>query len=411
MASFAKNFSLIFLFALLSSLQIHARDGQFFNKVPSNNGEKETQSVVPNKEQEPNFMPENENGAYGLYGHDSVSTPSTTNTNSPNVNNLPNSKYLPKNYNPVSYITVAEDNTNENNFNNDNDNNKNNNNEFATKQTTDQFYSSPTNYRSSNNNNNQFYSAPTNYRSRNNNNQQQYYHGVSDFSTKNHYDNQQQQQFYSGDSFYSNNQQYNNINNNNEDINEDINEEEEYDNAANSYYNNNNNEQQQGFTETRLSGKSYSTNPTNYGNNYNNYNNQEQTYSNNYNSYNNGNGNYKVHQQQGMSDTRFLGKGKFYYDIKAEKHARDPYENAKEFAAMNHQYNNRNTYGNNEYNNDFENEVFQHEDNMPWLFQQLKKKKVITIVSQNKYYVFQLWLMLAFYFSLSKLYFIRENVN
>ncbi|KAK4361137.1 hypothetical protein RND71_020089 [Anisodus tanguticus] len=344
MASIAKNFSFIFLLTLLASLQIHARDGQFFNKVPSNNGEKETQTVVPNKEQEPNFMPENENGAYGLYGHDSVSTP-VTNINNPNVNNLPNSKYLPKNYNPVSYVTVPEDNTKENNFNNNN----NNNNEFTTTTTT------------GNSNNNQFYSTgPTNYRN-NNNNQQQYYHGVSDFNTKNN--NNQQQQFYSGDSFYSNNQQYYNNDNNN---NNDDDDQEEYYNAANSYYNNNNNVQQQGLTETRLSARSYHTNPTNYGNNYNN-NNQEQSYSTNYNNYNTGKANYRVHQQQGMSDTRLLGNGKFYYDINAEKHARDPYENAREFAAMNQQYNNRNSYGNNEFNNNnsFENEEeFQDEENM-----------------------------------------------
>lgn len=68
-----------------------------------------------------------------------------------------------------------------------------------------------------------------------------------------------------------------------------------------------------------------------------------------------------------MSDTRFLGNGKFYYDINAGRHARDPYENAKEFAAMNQQYNNKNTYGNNEYsnNNNFENEDFQDDENMP----------------------------------------------
>ncbi|KAJ8545491.1 hypothetical protein K7X08_018074 [Anisodus acutangulus] len=342
MASITKHFSLIFLLIVLSSLQIHARDGQFFNKVPSNNGEKETQTVVPNKEQEPNFMPENENGAYGLYGHDSVSTP-VTNINNPNVNNLPNSKYLPKNYNPVSYVTVPEDNTNENNFNE----------EFTTKHTTtansnNQFYSTgPTNYPSNNNNNN--------------NNQQQYYHGVSDFSTKNNNNNQQQQQFYS-----SNNQQYYNNNNNNNDD-----DEEEYYNAANSYYNNNNNnDEQQGLTETRLSAKSYNTNPTNYGSNYNNNNNnnnQEQSYSTNYNNYNTGKANYRVHQQKGMSDTRFLGNGKFYYDINAEKHAREPYENAREFAAMNQQYNNRNSYGNNEFNNNnsVENiEEFQDEENM-----------------------------------------------
>nr|BAM28758.1 ROX1 homologue [Nicotiana benthamiana] len=346
MAPIAKHFSLIFLLILLSSLQIHARDGQFFNKVSRNNGEKQTQTVIPNKEQEPNFMPENENGAYG---HDSVTTP---NTNNPTVHDLPISKYLPKNYNPVSYVTVPEDNTNENDLNN---------NEFTTKHTTTTTTAS---------NNNQFYSGPTAYGNNNNNNQQQYYNGVSDYSTTSN-NQQKQQQFYSGDNFYSNNQQqqqdynggntYNNNDNNNEE------EEEYYNNNGGNTYNNNNNEQQE-FSETRLSARTYSTNPTNYGNNYNN-NNQEQSYSTNYNNYNTGKSNYRVHQQQGMSDTRFLGNGKFYYDINAEKHARDPYENAREFAAMNQQYNNRNTYGNNEYsinNNRFENEEeFQVEDNMP----------------------------------------------
>ncbi|KAL3522328.1 hypothetical protein ACH5RR_015162 [Cinchona calisaya] len=116
MASLAKHFILILLLlTLLSSFQIHARDSQFFTKIPSNNGPKETEKVVlPNNEvktlnnkqdEDPNFIPENENGGYGLYGHESGQLPPSTTTKE----SYPvNAKYLPKNYNTKAYVTEPE---------------------------------------------------------------------------------------------------------------------------------------------------------------------------------------------------------------------------------------------------------------------------------------------------------------
>ncbi|PHT35875.1 hypothetical protein CQW23_23575 [Capsicum baccatum] len=51
-------------------------------------------------------MPEKEN-AYGVYGNESGQLPPSTSTTTTNL--LPNSKYLPKNYNPVAYVTAPED--------------------------------------------------------------------------------------------------------------------------------------------------------------------------------------------------------------------------------------------------------------------------------------------------------------
>uniref|UniRef100_A0A1S3Y6F0 Protein E6-like n=1 Tax=Nicotiana tabacum TaxID=4097 RepID=A0A1S3Y6F0_TOBAC len=131
MAAINNHFSFIFLLlTLIFSLQIHARESQFLNKISSNyNAEKKTQVVIPDKEQEPNFLPENENNGYGIYGHESSQLPlSTTTTNDVEkpykeinptttlTNNIHNSKYLPKNYNHVAYVTVLK---------NDDDNNNN----------------------------------------------------------------------------------------------------------------------------------------------------------------------------------------------------------------------------------------------------------------------------------------------
>lgn len=84
--------SIFLLLALLASLHVHARDSQFFSKVTSNNIPKE---VLPTKEQEPlnkpeqepNFVPQNQqtSGGYGLYGHESGQLPPTTTT----TENLP----------------------------------------------------------------------------------------------------------------------------------------------------------------------------------------------------------------------------------------------------------------------------------------------------------------------------------
>ncbi|GFZ03017.1 hypothetical protein Acr_15g0016250 [Actinidia rufa] len=83
--------------SILSSLHAHARDGQFFDKVttPATANPKETVEV-PNKEpplskqeQDPNFIPDTQNG-YGLYGQESDQLTPTTPTNLPSTaSNLP----------------------------------------------------------------------------------------------------------------------------------------------------------------------------------------------------------------------------------------------------------------------------------------------------------------------------------
>ena len=77
MASFSNVFSFLFFTTLLSSLQINARDSQFFSKVAHANNGEETQllnkeETVSKAEQEPVFVPETDN-SYGLYGHESRS--------------------------------------------------------------------------------------------------------------------------------------------------------------------------------------------------------------------------------------------------------------------------------------------------------------------------------------------------
>ncbi|CAI9783683.1 unnamed protein product [Fraxinus pennsylvanica] len=270
MAYSAKHFTLFLLISLLSTFHSHARDSQFFNKVPStttNNVVKETQ--VPNKEdplsyqeQEPNFLPQNENG-YSLYGHESgqlppsttTATPATTTTKIPynTESEKPLNKYLPKNYNPVAYVTVPEDIHNSNSF-------------------TEESYST----RTSNNYN---------------------------------YDE--------GDSF---------------------------------------NDRPQELSATKFTGGgSYSTTPNYRENYYNNF----------------GGPNF---EPQGMSDTRLLQNGKFFYDVNSEKYSSNhPYESLKGVRARN-EYNNRNIYGKNENSYEDNNKYsmegqyqneFQDEEDMP----------------------------------------------
>ncbi|XP_073056085.1 uncharacterized protein [Primulina eburnea] len=114
-SSVAMKLSFVLLLTLFSSMKTQARDSQFFDKVSST-----TTNVAPNKEQplnnqqqEPNFLPENENG-YGLYSHESGQLPpsATTTTAEPTTTTSttaePLHKYLPKNYNPVAYVTEPE---------------------------------------------------------------------------------------------------------------------------------------------------------------------------------------------------------------------------------------------------------------------------------------------------------------
>lgn len=110
MASTAVKLSLFLLLALFSST--HARDSQFFNKIPSTTNNvvvPTTTTTAATNQQEPNFLPENEN-SYGLYGHETGQDPpsaaATTTTTA--EFKQPVNKYLPKNYNPVAYVTQPE---------------------------------------------------------------------------------------------------------------------------------------------------------------------------------------------------------------------------------------------------------------------------------------------------------------
>ncbi|XP_061344580.1 protein E6-like [Gastrolobium bilobum] len=85
MAPISKFIPFLFLTTLLLSLQINARDSQFFSKVSHvNNNFKETEvpkneEPLKKPEQQPVFIPETEN-SYGLYGHESGQNPPTTTT-------------------------------------------------------------------------------------------------------------------------------------------------------------------------------------------------------------------------------------------------------------------------------------------------------------------------------------------
>lgn len=115
-SSSAKHLLPFLLLTLLSSLHItHARDSQFFNKVPAtaNNNviPQQEQRLNNQQQQETNFLPENDNG-YGLYGQESSNLPpSSAATTVPDdrESKQPLNKYRPKNYNPVAYVTEPED--------------------------------------------------------------------------------------------------------------------------------------------------------------------------------------------------------------------------------------------------------------------------------------------------------------
>lgn len=89
-----------------------------------------------------------------------------------------------------------------------------------------------------------------------------------------------------------------------------------------------------------------------YFNNNNNAANERSFHNNNYNNYNAQNNRYNG-EKQGMSDTRFLEGGKYFYDINYEKYNPTMYgDSSRGVNNNNNWYNNNNNYGNNnEYQN------------------------------------------------------------
>ncbi|KAG6391996.1 hypothetical protein SASPL_146198 [Salvia splendens] len=245
MASPAMKLSIFFLLlTLFSSLPTHARDSQLFNKIPSTTNTNNV--VVPTNQQEPNFLPENEN-SYGLYSQE-------TGQNPPSTAAQPLNKYLPKNYNPVAYVTQPE----------------------SEQERT--FTTNPNNYYNEEVNRNSYYSGEENYY----NNQQPL--DEAEFSTTTNRDN----------------------------------------GVANFYL-----------------GSSFNSGPA--------FRNRANTF-----------------QPQGMSDTRHLENGKYFYDVNSDKYSSNhPYETLKAARPQN-DFTNTNFYGNNayEFNHNTE-QHFQDEENMP----------------------------------------------
>uniref|UniRef100_A0A5B7AP09 Protein E6-like n=1 Tax=Davidia involucrata TaxID=16924 RepID=A0A5B7AP09_DAVIN len=94
-------------------------------------------------------------------------------------------------------------------------------------------------------------------------------------------------------------------------------------------------------------GDAYNNNNNYYYNNNNGYSTSSNNINNNgyTNSYNNNNG--YVTEKKGMSDTRYLENGKYYYNVKSENYYGNGYESVKESG------NNERYYGNSENNYEF----------------------------------------------------------
>ncbi|KAG6419161.1 hypothetical protein SASPL_121373 [Salvia splendens] len=266
MASPAMKLSLFLLLSLFSSLHTHARESQFFNKIPSSTTTNNvavpatTNTQVPTNQQDPTFLPDNDN-SYGLYGHESGQNPPST-TTAEEFKQPPN-KYLPENYNPVAYVTQPESDLNDTPA------------SFTQERT---FSTNP---------NNNYYNADQNKNSLYNGEQNSFY-------------NQQQQ------------------------------EETEFKSYRNPASNNN------GNGNLYNGGSSFNRQPQ---------------------------GQDSAFQPQGMSDTRVMENGKYYYDTNSESYSSNhPYETLRGARPQN-EFNNRNFYGNNAY--EFNQDQFQDDDNMP----------------------------------------------
>ncbi|XP_042482105.1 protein E6-like [Macadamia integrifolia] len=230
MASSAKYLSFLFLLFLISSLQIHARDSQFFSKVTredNNTNNKNTaagaaikENELPESEEpthtqddEPSFRPQNHKG-FGLYGQGSEQF--STNSVNDAYFTPTTEQYTPQNYEEKSF--------------------------------------------------NKGYYPTNNYNYNGYENKQQGMRDTSFMDTA-----------------------YNNNNNNN--------------NNYNNYNNYRYGSKQQGMRDSRYVDTSYLNN-----------------------NYDNGN----EMKKQGMSDTRFLENGKYFYDVNNEEVYHDSYHNQYE---------------------------------------------------------------------------------
>ncbi|KAJ6979147.1 hypothetical protein NC653_027333 [Populus alba x Populus x berolinensis] len=134
MAPSPRLISFLFLLAILS-VQIHARESQFFSKVSgattttpstttiSNDNaqdktlpSKEKEEELSKQEQDPAFIPDNQNG-YGLYGQESTQFPTTTKLANAPYTTTTYQPYKTQNQNQESYTNYPTDTTTNTNTN------------------------------------------------------------------------------------------------------------------------------------------------------------------------------------------------------------------------------------------------------------------------------------------------------
>lgn len=330
MASKVKKYFIFFLITTLSvSLQIHARESHFFNKVSSSSNEQSPSTVIP-QQQEPSFTLETEN-AHGLSGHESGQLPPSStafNVQTPHSaagEEIPNKKYLPKNYNPVAYVTVVEDKTGESTA------------AAAAGETLkdQQYY---TGAKGSN--------FPTDDTSLVGEEVSIDAAGKSKFSADDAmFDDKEFTPATAADNYHYSSAEKESF------------PENEFPTAAsaegNGYYlpNQKSSMPRDDFTETDFTTQQEETFPATAGAGETRFN------------YNHGVSGNRV-QQQGMSDTRFLENGKYFYDINAEKYVRSPFENAKDYLAgkSRNQFNNNNDFMESNFQDV---EEFPEEENLP----------------------------------------------
>ncbi|KAL6961807.1 hypothetical protein U1Q18_010611 [Sarracenia purpurea var. burkii] len=117
MAPSSNQFPLFFFLLPLifsSSHLIHARESQIFSKVTTSNAmevpNKVKEQPLSNQDQEPSFIPDAQNG-YGLYGHDSGQLPPITTTVPPytTTTNLPSKLQPQKPFTTVAATITSDD--------------------------------------------------------------------------------------------------------------------------------------------------------------------------------------------------------------------------------------------------------------------------------------------------------------
>ncbi|KAK7369065.1 hypothetical protein VNO80_11099 [Phaseolus coccineus] len=344
MAPFSKLIPFLFLTTLFFSLQLHARDSQFFSKViPLNNNNNLKQTEVTNNEaslnkpeqQQPVFLPQTEN-SYGLYGHETGLHPPTTTTTNAALNTIPTT------FHPYKTTTTEEDNNNNNfhNFNSKDAFGKQN--EFSDTKFTEGGYSSKENQ-----NNNYFYNnndafgkhnelsdTEGGYNSKENQNNNYYYNSKDDFGKQNELSDTK----YAEGGYKSMENQNNNDNAANKRYYSNNN-----DNAANERYYSNNN-------DNAANERYYSNNNDNAANERYYYNNNKDSTNNRYYKTKAVNNNYNS-ERQGLSDTRFVEGGKYFYDVNSEKY-NNPTQYGDSSRGVNSENwsNNRGYFGNNNVN-------------------------------------------------------------